>query len=528
MVSTGNWRKRRSDLLLIILIGLGLVGLALPGTAASQELGGTEIEVSPDEVIVETEVIPDSETIFDTGVAETGEGEAAGEVWKTLYTGSNGGNSSATAMTVDGQGNVYVTGRTKNLTTGWDYCTIKYSSSGQQLWSTPPQYDSGAKSFDEARAIVVDGAGNVYVTGYSTGNGTGADFATIKYSPNGEQLWPTTSAPNRGRYNGPGNWDDFATAIALDNLGNIYVTGASEGNGTGWDYVTIKYNPGGTALWVRRYNYNEANNMAGNRHDVPAAIAVDGAGNVYVTGSSWRSRKVNTEVYPYYDYATIKYDTDGVRKWAKRFFGQNKGHDYGCAIALDTQGNVYVTGSSQRETTGYDFYTIAYKQDSGTVLWASRYCGLLASDHAYARAIATDKNNQYVYVTGLSFRDGQSANYTTVKYPLADGKSIGVRSYDGLAHGWDEPTAIAVDAQGNVYVTGSITVSATNSDYCTIRYGTDFGLNWTRRYGLSGGDGANAIALDGAGNVYVTGFSARTGTGETGWNWDWATLKYAP
>jgi hypothetical protein len=80
----------------------------------------------------------------------------------------------------------------------------------------------------------VDSSGNVYVTGRSGGSGTSDDYATLKYDPAGNQLWVRS-------YNGPGNSDDWAYALALDGSGNVYVTGWSYGSGTDFDYATIKY-----------------------------------------------------------------------------------------------------------------------------------------------------------------------------------------------------------------------------------------------------------------------------------------------
>jgi hypothetical protein len=133
----------------------------------------------------------------------------------------------------------------------------------------------------------VDGSGNVYVTGYSYGSETDDDYATIKYDPDGNQLWVQT-------YNGPGNYSDYAYAIAVDGSGNVYVTGYSYGSETDDDYATIKYDPDGNQLWVQTYN------GPGNYSDYAYAIAVDGSGNVYVTGVSYGSGTDD-------DYATIKY-----------------------------------------------------------------------------------------------------------------------------------------------------------------------------------------------------------------------------
>jgi hypothetical protein len=79
----------------------------------------------------------------------------------------------------------------------------------------------------------MDSSNNVIVTGYSS-NGTNYDYATIKYSGAGVPLWTN-------RYNGPGNGDDEASAVAVDHSGNVIVTGYSYGSGSGDDYATIKY-----------------------------------------------------------------------------------------------------------------------------------------------------------------------------------------------------------------------------------------------------------------------------------------------
>ncbi len=121
-------------------------------------------------------------------------------------------------------------------------------------------------------SLAVDGSGNVYVTGESAGSGTSRDYATIKYNSSGVQQWVA-------RYNGPGNSNDFADySLVVDGSGNVYVTGYSLGSGTLDDYATIKYNSSGVQQWVARYN------GPGNNYDFATSLAVDGSGNVYVTG----------------------------------------------------------------------------------------------------------------------------------------------------------------------------------------------------------------------------------------------------
>ncbi|MBK9403903.1 MAG: SBBP repeat-containing protein [Ignavibacteria bacterium] len=139
-----------------------------------------------------------------------------------------------------------------------------------------------------ATSLAVDGSGNVYVTGRSRSSGTWSDYATIKYNPSGVQQWVA-------RYNGPGDADDYANSLAVDGSGNVYVTGSGS-NGTSSEYATVKYNTSGVQQWVASYNGPSNSNSA-------KSLAVDGSGNVYVTGRSRGISGFSTSE----DYATIKY-----------------------------------------------------------------------------------------------------------------------------------------------------------------------------------------------------------------------------
>jgi hypothetical protein len=269
--------------------------------------------------------------------------QSADTAWVRRYNGPGNYYDNANAIAVDGSGNVYVTGYSIGSGTSEDYATIKYDPDGNQLWEK--RYNGTGNSRDNAKAIAVDGSGNVYVTGYSIGSGTFYDYATLKYDPNGNQLWEK-------RYNGPGNSDDGANAIAVDGSGNVYVTGGSDDSGTSWDYATLKYDPNGNQLWEKRYN------GTGNSDDGANAIAVDGSGNVYVTGGSDDSGTS-------WDYATLKYDPNGNQLWEKRYNGPGNSWDWANAIAVDGSGNVYVTGQSAQSISypnNYDYATIKYFQ----------------------------------------------------------------------------------------------------------------------------------------------------------------------
>jgi hypothetical protein len=226
-------------------------------------------------------------------------------------------------MAVDRSGNIYVTGHSYGVDTLQDYATVKYAPDGTELWTA--RYNGPADSQEEANAIALDSSGNVYVTGYSYGVDTLQDYATVKYAPDGTELWVA-------RYNELGNSYDVARAIGVDTWGNVYVTGGSGDDigGPEADYATVKYAPDGTELWMARYN------GPGNIWDNAYAIAVDGSGNVYVTGQT-------DGTYIDADYGTVKYDTNGNQLWVAIYDSGNNGGAR--AMTLDSSGNVYVTGN---------------------------------------------------------------------------------------------------------------------------------------------------------------------------------------
>jgi uncharacterized delta-60 repeat protein len=371
---------------------------------------------------------------------------SAGEQqWIADFSGGNNTANFANAIALDDSGNVYVTG------IGWgngndsDYATVKYDSSGEQQWVA--RYDGPGHSLDTAMAIAVDGGGNVYVAGRSPGSGTDYDYATIKYSPSGQEAWVA-------RYNGPGNGYDEARAIAVDDSGNVYVTGGSSGSGTDFDYATIKYGPSGEQQWVARYN------GPGNGSDFAYAIAIDSSANVYVTGWSMGGSSSS-------DYATIKYNSDGQEQWVARYNGPTNDADGGNAIAIDGSGNVIVTGTSVGTTfPDYDFATIKYNS-AGQQQWVARYNGP-AGDRDEAAHITVDRVDN-VYVTGYSTGLGTDYDYTTIKYSPS-GEEQWVARYNGTGNFGDVAYGVAVDSSGNVYVTGSSDGLGTNSDYVTIKY----------------------------------------------------------
>jgi hypothetical protein len=206
------------------------------------------------------------------------------------------------------------------------------------LWTN--RYNGPGNTTDIATAVTVDSSNNVMVTGFSIGSGSSFDYATIQYSSAGVPLWTN-------RYNGPGNGDDYANALAVDASNNVIVTGQSTSSASGYDYATIEYSSAGVPLWTNCYN------GPANSNDYARAVAVDDSGNVVVTGYSTGSGGDS-------DYTTLKYSSAGVPLWTNRYNGPGNSADLAYAVAVDRGGNVIVTGYSTSSGGDSDFTTIKY------------------------------------------------------------------------------------------------------------------------------------------------------------------------
>jgi len=224
-------------------------------------------------------------------------------------------------------------------------------------------YNGAGDKTDEMRGIAVDDSGNVVVTGYSGNGSITGELITIKYDRNGDQLWFRT-------YYGVVNTGDYPALLTMDKKGNVYVTG---GVGAGNDCITIKYDSNGNQIWAARYN-GPVNGV-----DIGLRLTVDGNGNVYVVGiSQGVVRNCSYFCCTYYDFITIKYDSNGNQLWAARYVPPG-GDDYWTRahlIEVDSMGSVYVGGYTRHcqgptewITIKYDSYAIAFVVITGSVLF---------------------------------------------------------------------------------------------------------------------------------------------------------------
>jgi len=407
------------------------------------------------------------------------------------------------------------------------YSLVLFAQNVEWFWAT----QAGGESRDRSYNIAVDANGSSYVTGYFNGIATFGtttltcsginDIFVAKLDRNGNWLWAKQAG---------GISDDSGNSIAVDANGNIYVTGYFNGSATfgtttltsiGWiDMFVAKLDSNGNWLWAKQ--------ARGTSEDEGMSIAVDANGNSYVTGYFRSSATFGTTTLIFSggdDIFFAKLDSNGNWLWAKQAGGTSD--DSGNSIAIDNNGNSYVTGYFRGSATfgtttltssgDYDIY-IAKLDSNGNWFWAKK-AGGTSSDGG--NSIAID-NNGNSYVTGY-FSDSATFGTTTLTssgdYDIyiakldSNGNWFWAKKAGGTSS--DGGNSIAVDANGNSYVTGSFSGSATFGTTTLTSSGDDdifvakLDINgnwlWAKQTGGSYSDGGSSIAVDVNGNSYVTG-----------------------
>lgn len=366
---------------------------------------------------------------------------------------------------------------------------IRISMTGQVAPEWVQFYNGSSDWHDLGTSVAVDQSGNVFVGGATvTLQNNTSDFLIMKYNASGERQWVQT-------YNGDGNYEDMVTAIAVDNAGDVYITGPSDQGATDKDFVTVKYTSAGTFVWKAVYSGLGMDDV-----DWARDIAVDNDGYVYVTGSS-----AGYSSSMWADFATIKYTNNGDTVWTRRLGGSGMPNDVANELAVDTYGNVFVTGYFEADVSQrYNYATVKYR-GNGDTAWVRTYNGT-GSDEDRAYAIDID-NAGNVYITGASWGNYYD-DYATVKYD-SNGVQQWVARYNGPASANDKAFDLVVDESGNIYVTGQSGGLDGGDDFCTIKYNNNGGEEWVARYNGPGnlGDYALGLTLDSQGNIYVTGYS---------------------
>ena len=289
-------------------------------------------------------------------------------------------------------------------------------------------------------------------------------------------------------------FSDVAMDMVVTKDGDIYTTGESFFLVRDKDWLTLKYNTSGIFQWSQRFD--------GLSYDTPQAIALDSAGNIYVTGSGDNQM------------TTIKYTPSGNRVWIDQ--GAFTGGSGALAISAYKSECVFVAGLSI-DSGNYYFSTIVKYDSSGLRRWTHRYNADLSPYFLNEfHAVSTDELGNS-YATGNSYDGNVYEEYVTIKYNV-NGDSIWTRKYNSTGIGWDYSKAITVDKRGNAIISGN-----TYENVVTLKYDSTGLQQWVRSFQPNRQDDFPAIVSDDSGNVYVTctGTSASAGG-------NIVTVKYSP
>ncbi len=336
--------------------------------------------------------------------------------WAEQAGGTN--NDLGKNIAIDSEGNSYVTGHfvsiaffgSTSLTCNGmeDIFIAKMDTNGNWLWAK----QAGGTNSDLGKSIALDSTGNSYVTGNFEGTATfgstsltsigDTDIFVAKMDADGNWLYAISAG---------GSCFDFGCCIALDSAGNSYVTGYFSGTVTfgsisltssdNYDIFVAKMDADGNWLW--------ATSAGGSSGDYSRSIALDSAGNSYVTGKFLGTATFGSTSLTisgdYPDIFAAKMDADGNWQWATSAGGSSS--DYGSSIALDSTGNSYVTGCFQGTATfdsisltssGLDDIFVAKIDANGNWLWATKAGGSgIGSDCGYSIALDSVGN---IYITG--------------------------------------------------------------------------------------------------------------------------------
>lgn len=417
------------------------------------------------------------------------------EQWRQQFDLS-GKDDFGNAISVDGSGNVYVTGSGLSSATGFHkvMLTLKYNSTGALQWSKT--YAGVVPGYDQqGNDLVTDASGNSFVTGYSRESDTLQNIVTIKYSTAGNLVW-------KKKYAGGGLGQ--GKRIFMDAGGNLYVAGENLelSHADSLDLTTIKYSGGGSQLYINHYDHGK------NYNDHCVSAWLDASSNLYIAGYSNDTTAGN---YNHHVEIAAKYNSVGSKVWSAVFSATTGHDDYNYSITADAAGNAFTGGTDFNASTGLTNLYVTKRTTGGGLSWSQQYNGPLANLDSHNDLVVDNAGNSYALG-----QKGQVPNSEIIVDKRdVNGNLLTTFSFkgDGLTV---IPQRMILDAQNNVYVCGyGYQAGGTNLDMLLVKFNKNGILQWNKWLDASGGgnDFARSMAVDASSNIYITGFGTKTGQG---------------
>ncbi len=271
-------------------------------------------------------------------------------------------------------------------------------------------------------------------------------------------------------YNAPDNLFDNARSVAVDGGGNIFVTGVEYVSGQDYNWRTSKYD----ATLGTRPATMDYNGPTGTDEDQANAVAVDGSGNVVVVG-------YERDVGDNYNWRVIKYDTTLGTVLATTVYDAPSvpGLDYdeAWAVAIDGSGNIVVLGMEERPS-GLEVMRIRKYAPSLAILLATTAYISPADSHAYGNDVVIDGSGNIV-VAGCEVNSGGTLDLRILKYDATLSTVLATTVYNGPGNANEEAEAVAIDASGDIYVAGrGQDASGTTYYSCVRKYGQESASLW--------------------------------------------------